>query len=132
MKKMTICLSVFALSISCASFSLAAGETAIANASSTAGGTVTIAARAAIGTPAFVFEPSTSVNVQGLVASDGSEFAVQTYHESVIERDSGKAFGVTSESNTTYWLDLSGTAKASIAALAVTDDTTFVASWTAM
>jgi hypothetical protein len=128
MKMFYTYLTVITLVIGSASLSFAA-PTDLKNTSAT-DQTVTIAARG--NNPAFNFEPSTNVQVQGLVADDGSEYALQTYHSSVLARNSGKAFGVTSETNITYWLDISASTLTEVTALDKTDETAFATNWKTM
>jgi hypothetical protein len=103
MKKLALCFFSTALLIASANAGLAADGTI----SCENGATLTIDGGNTTGAVDLTFEPSTNVNIQGFVQDGGAEYVFQTWHSQVVAKDSGKAFGVTSLTNVTYWLDIS-------------------------
>jgi hypothetical protein len=59
--------------------------------------------------PAFAFTPSTNVTMTGGTQAAGEGFAIAAHHSSVFKKNSGKMFGMASDSPAMYWFDISAT-----------------------
>lgn len=104
MKKLIIAIAGLSL---CATYAISVNAASLAQ--TAAGDDVTIAVTA--GNPTFdPFKPSTNVVVSG--ATTAASFAVGAYHLQVLGKKSGKAFGMASDANEVYYLDISGTTTA--------------------
>ena len=57
------------------------------------------------GAPNFAFNPSTNVNIRG--TSSPTSFAIYSWHQNVINKKSGQAFGMAADVNKLYFLDIS-------------------------
>ena len=69
-------------------------------------GSIPISTNNVAGTPDFdPFSPSTNVYMMGQTASSG--FTIGALHDQVVGKKSGKAFGMASDSNKVYYLDIS-------------------------
>ena len=87
---------------------------------SEAGAPVTMTIAVA-GAPNFQFNPSTNVVLDG--QSDATSFAIYSYHENVLNKNSGQEYGMTSGVNKIYFLDISSSTAASTPT--ATDSTAF-------
>ncbi|WP_136808426.1 hypothetical protein [Desulfosediminicola flagellatus] len=86
----------------CATYAISVNAASLSQDATT--GDVTIEVTA--GNPTFdAFKPSTNVIVSG--ATTANSFAVGAYHEQVLAKKSGKAFGMASDANEVYYLDIS-------------------------
>jgi len=76
------------------------------------------------------FTPSTNVSMSGQTAVAG--YAANSWHIQVLTKKSGKAFGMSSDSNAVYWADISAN-DATVEAVDTSDSTYFDANtWTKM
>jgi hypothetical protein len=60
--------------------------------------------------PDFAFTPSTNVVMTGGTQAAGEGFVIGAYHSSVFQKNSGKMFGMASDSPAMYWFDVSDVA----------------------
>lgn len=74
---------------------------------SVAGGPVTIAV-SITGAPDVTFNPSTNVNMNGKTAPNA--FQISGYHDAANVKANGQAYGMASDVNKLFWLDISTTA----------------------
>lgn len=56
--------------------------------------------------PDFVFKPSPQVDMRG--ESDATGYAVGAAHHSALGKTDGKEYGMASDSNQVWWVDVSG------------------------
>jgi hypothetical protein len=104
MKKILIAIAGLSL---CVTYAISANAASLTQ--TAAGDDVTITVTA--GNPAFdAFKPSTNVVMSG--ATTAASFAVGAYHSQVLGKTSGKAFGMASNANTVFFLDIATTTTA--------------------
>lgn len=58
------------------------------------------------------FTPSTNVNIGG--QSDATSFAINSWHEQASSKTAGQAYGMTSDSNKMFFMDISTTAGSAV------------------
>jgi lipoprotein signal peptidase len=127
MKKTIKYISLVLVSAFIATSSMAAVISNTAN----PGGEITVTSTTT--SPDLVFTPSTNVVIQGLTQATGTDFAAQSYHNSVVGKNSGKAFGMASDSSAVSYLDISGLATGTApTAITASDSSAFGADWTKM
>lgn len=123
MKKLIIAIAGLSL---CATFAMNANATAFTQ--SAAGEDVTMTVT---GSPAFdPFTPSTNVVISG--ASVAEAFAVGAYHNQVLNKKSGKAFGMASDANSVYYLDIATGKTAAGMVITGTNSSAFSGTYTEM
>ncbi len=72
------------------------------------GDQVTVSASSITGAPDLTFNPSTNVVINGTTAD--TAFQITGYHDSADQKKNGQAYGMASDVNKLYWLDISTTA----------------------
>lgn len=131
MKKKLIYIAAISLGLFVSSNAIAADFTVTA----ADDGAVTMASNAANDGPAFRFIPSTNIVMDGGTTAAGESFVVSAYHTSVLAKSSGKGFGMASDTNAMYWIDLSASgAAATLVAVGTPWDSTQIqtANWKSM
>lgn len=119
--------------LACASIFSLLAQNAMAAASDVtqtggAGAKVTIATTAINGAPdPLEFNPSTNVNMDG--QSDATAFAIFGWHDQVEKKASGQAYGMASDENKLFFLDISSDLT-DLEATAGTNAATAFADWT--